>query len=67
MIGDIRYLNSSDWVESLTAIVEHWDGRYELINFTDFVREFPVEIEEPVLEEIHVGSTDLDASIRAAL
>jgi diacylglycerol kinase family enzyme len=31
--GDVHYLNSGDWVESLTAIVEHWDGRYELIEF----------------------------------
>ena len=27
MIGDIHYLNSGDWVESLTAVVEYWDGR----------------------------------------
>jgi UDP-2,3-diacylglucosamine pyrophosphatase LpxH len=46
MVGDVHYLNSGDWVESLTAIVEHWDGRYELINFTDFVRQFPMPSEE---------------------
>ena len=54
MIGDIHYLNSGDWVESLTAVVEHWDGRYELIRFEEFVRQFPVEPEEPILEEIRV-------------
>lgn len=43
MIGDIHYLNSGDWVESLTAIVEHWDGRLELIEFTQFLREHPME------------------------
>lgn len=36
MIGDIRYLNSGDWVESLTAIVEHFDGRFELIDYKQF-------------------------------
>jgi UDP-2,3-diacylglucosamine pyrophosphatase LpxH len=46
MIGDVHYLNSGDWVESLTAIVEHADGRYELINYVDFVREYPMEDEE---------------------
>jgi UDP-2,3-diacylglucosamine pyrophosphatase LpxH len=46
MIGDVHYLNSGDWVESLTAIVEHWDGRFELIDFTSFVREYPMEDEE---------------------
>ena len=42
MIGDVHYLNSGDWVESLTAIVEHWDGRFELIEFTRFLRDFPM-------------------------
>jgi len=60
MIGDIHYLNSGDWVESLTAIVEHLDGRYELINFVEFAREFPMETEEPALEEVHVEASDLD-------
>jgi len=41
MIGNIHYLNSGDWVESLTAIVEHYDGRLELLNYVDFVRRFP--------------------------
>ncbi|QYY36203.1 UDP-2,3-diacylglucosamine diphosphatase [Ruficoccus sp. ZRK36] len=36
MIGDIRYLNSGDWVESMTAIVEHFDGRFELIDYKEF-------------------------------
>ncbi len=45
MVGDVHYLNSGDWVESLTAIVEHWDGRHELVNFANFVREFPFEAE----------------------
>jgi UDP-2,3-diacylglucosamine pyrophosphatase LpxH len=41
MIGAVHYLNSGDWVESLTAIVEHDDGRLELVNFVDFVRAYP--------------------------
>jgi UDP-2,3-diacylglucosamine pyrophosphatase LpxH len=51
MIGDVHYLNSGDWVESLTAIVEHLDGRYELIEFTEFVRRFPMPGEEPGSDE----------------
>lgn len=35
-LGDIHYLNSGDWVESLTAIVEHHDGRLEVITYEDF-------------------------------
>jgi len=36
MVGDIHYVNSGDWVESLTAIVEHDDGRLEVIGYKDF-------------------------------
>ena len=30
-IGGIEYFNTGDWVESCTAIVEHYDGKMELI------------------------------------
>jgi len=42
MIGDIHYLNSGDWVESLTAIIEHHDGRFELIDFAEFIKTYPM-------------------------
>jgi UDP-2,3-diacylglucosamine pyrophosphatase LpxH len=45
-IGDIHYLNSGDWVESLTAIVEHYDGRFELITFNEFCGQFPMPGEQ---------------------
>ncbi len=35
----IEYVNTGDWVESCTAIVEHHDGRFELIDWADTVRE----------------------------
>ncbi len=45
MLGDIHYLNSGDWVESLTAVVEHHDGRFELIDFASFRKLYPFEEE----------------------
>lgn len=33
-IAGIRYVNTGDWVESCTALVEHHDGRMELIYWT---------------------------------
>lgn len=33
MIDGIHYLNDGDWVESCTALVEHHDGRFEIINW----------------------------------
>jgi UDP-2,3-diacylglucosamine pyrophosphatase LpxH len=32
-IDGIAYLNTGDWVESLTAIAEHYDGRMEIIRW----------------------------------
>ncbi|MBU2583080.1 MAG: UDP-2,3-diacylglucosamine diphosphatase [Alphaproteobacteria bacterium] len=38
-IDDIHYLNCGDWVESCTAIGETEDGEFELIRWTDVIRE----------------------------
>ena len=42
MIDGVHYLNSGDWVESLTAIVEHHDGRFEVVDFKQFCTQFPM-------------------------
>jgi len=39
MINGIHYLNSGDWVESNTFIVEHKNGRLELITHDHFCKE----------------------------
>jgi len=31
----VRYINCGDWVESCTAIVEHMDGRFEIITWSE--------------------------------
>ena len=33
-INGIAYMNDGDWVESMTALVEHWDGRWEIVTWT---------------------------------
>jgi UDP-2,3-diacylglucosamine pyrophosphatase LpxH len=33
-VGDVTYINTGDWVESCTAVVEHCDGRFEVIRWT---------------------------------
>jgi UDP-2,3-diacylglucosamine pyrophosphatase LpxH len=35
-LGSIHYLNSGDWVESNTALVEHVDGRFEILPYATF-------------------------------
>ena len=39
-MGNVHYLNSGDWVESLTAVIEHLDGRMELVRYGEFIAKF---------------------------
>lgn len=32
-IGDVSYINCGDWVDNCSAIVEHHDGRWELVKW----------------------------------
>ena len=34
-IDGIRYYNDGDWVESVTAMVEHHDGHIEILNWAN--------------------------------
>ena len=38
MIDGIQYVNTGDWVDSGTAVVEHFDGRMEIVRWTDHLR-----------------------------
>ena len=46
-IGDITYMNSGDWVESLTALVEDHKGNWELLYF---LRDNDLELSNDELE-----------------
>jgi UDP-2,3-diacylglucosamine pyrophosphatase LpxH len=37
-IGQVHYLNSGDWIESNTALVEYEDGRFEVLEYDEFAR-----------------------------
>jgi UDP-2,3-diacylglucosamine pyrophosphatase LpxH len=45
-VEDIHYLNSGDWVESLSAIIEHHDGRMELVTYQEFMHRIADEMQE---------------------
>jgi hypothetical protein len=34
-VGEVEYMNCGDWVESCTALIEHWDGSIELYRLAD--------------------------------
>ena len=40
------YLNCGDWVESLTALVEHADGKIEVVNGVDLIDDFKAKRRE---------------------
>jgi UDP-2,3-diacylglucosamine pyrophosphatase LpxH len=43
-VGGIRYLNTGDWVENCTGVVEHPDGRFELVSWAAIRGRWPVGI-----------------------
>lgn len=61
-IKNIEYKNCGDWVESCTALVEHFDGKFELIHWLDKRKEIlndlyvEEQFEENQKEKIRVVS-----------
>jgi UDP-2,3-diacylglucosamine pyrophosphatase LpxH len=54
-IDGVLYANDGDWVESLTALVEHHDGRLEIVRWADVMRErsaaaLPVPLAAPEVQ-----------------
>lgn len=37
--GDVWYYNSGDWVESLSALVEDFEGNWKIVFYEDFVKQ----------------------------
>jgi UDP-2,3-diacylglucosamine pyrophosphatase LpxH len=64
-LGGILYCNDGDWVESCTALVEHRDGRIELIHWISEWAHDPFSLATPVsaeaaIDEEGVGPALLD-------
>lgn len=49
IIDGIEYLNSGDWVETLSALVEDDDGNWKIIYYAEWLKEY--EISKTVSEE----------------
>lgn len=47
--GGVLYLNCGDWVESCTALVEHADGKIELLHWSDQQHALKAEAAVPAL------------------
>jgi UDP-2,3-diacylglucosamine pyrophosphatase LpxH len=48
-IDGVLYCNDGDWVESLTALVEHADGKLEILDWTQRTRGAAFPAPEAVL------------------
>lgn len=35
MLGDVLYMNSGDWVESMTALIEDYEGEWQLVSYQE--------------------------------
>ncbi len=66
--GEVHYLNSGDWVESLTAIVETEPGQFELIDHKEFMerRETEESLVEHEADFIEAGEDESAKLIFAA-
>ena len=53
-LGGVLYCNDGDWVESCTALVEHFDGRLDIVNWTE--RRSPVDVELDLELPVLVGA-----------
>ena len=40
MIDGIHYLNSGDWVETLSALVEDYEGKWSIVYYSDWLKEY---------------------------
>jgi UDP-2,3-diacylglucosamine pyrophosphatase LpxH len=57
---DFRYMNCGDWIESCTALVEHFDGAFEIVTWTTRAAS-PLLLED---EEVSVPIPDPVTAVR---
>ncbi|MFN6945813.1 MAG: UDP-2,3-diacylglucosamine diphosphatase [Cytophagaceae bacterium] len=60
--GSLIYMNSGDWVETLSALVETMDGKWELVYFNEqdtLSLDLNDELEDDDLDEIELPNPDL--------
>lgn len=55
-IGGIHYVNTGDWVESATAVVEHHNGELELIRWAEVTSGQPVREAEAEMIDVDVAA-----------
>ena len=49
IIGGIHYLNSGDWVETLSALTEDENGNWEVVNYSDVIEQINKTVKLSIL------------------
>ncbi|MBL7906100.1 MAG: UDP-2,3-diacylglucosamine diphosphatase [Bacteroidales bacterium] len=52
MVDGIHYLNSGDWVETMSALTEDYNGNWEIVYYTAWAEQYIPEEDQQVHEEI---------------
>lgn len=56
MIDQIHYLNSGDWVETMSALTEDENGEWKVIYYTELEQQTPKPEENNVIPLIPIAS-----------
>ncbi|MEM6680824.1 MAG: UDP-2,3-diacylglucosamine diphosphatase [Pseudomonadota bacterium] len=62
-MGDITYYNDGDWVESCTALVEHFDGHMELLYWSQHYEPKQAMPEDDDIDAVDVGAEVAEAAL----
>ncbi len=65
--GEVLYLNSGDWVESLSALVQDEEGEWSLMYYNETEKALADEDMEEVLEEDEMPDTLTEINLRSVL
>lgn len=61
-VNGVMYLNTGDWVESCTALVEHFDGRLELIDWAARQKPAPQAVRPTLSTSPQASASDAAAT-----
>lgn len=64
-VQDVLYCNDGDWVESCTALVEHWNGRLEIIDWIELRALDPLHPELRAMDEADADQPPLPLPVPA--
>jgi hypothetical protein len=66
-IDGVLYCNDGDWVESLTALVEHRDGRLDLVHWQHDHKKAPDALPQPATETLSTASVEAQDGVAKAM